>query len=175
MARGILLREEILMAIKKPAHVYVFKVALKGNKRIWRRIAIHSDQTFDDLHEAIYDAFDRDDEHLYSFYFLRPGLRGRHRLDGALEIGHPAAAEDDGPFSDGTIQNAAKTKIESLRLTVGKTFEYLFDYGDSWWHELKVENIDGVPDDQPYPRIVEKKGESPPQYPDLDDEEEYDE
>jgi len=36
------------------ATLYVFKVALAGQKSIWRRIAIPSDQTLDDLHEAIF-------------------------------------------------------------------------------------------------------------------------
>jgi hypothetical protein len=163
------------MGTAKATHVFIFKITLKGNKRIWRRIAIRGDQTFDDLHEAIYDAFDRYDEHLYSFYFLRPGVRGRDRLSGAFQIGHPAAAEYSGPFSDGTIRNAAKTKIESVKFSVKKAFEYLFDYGDSWWHELTVESIDGQPDGKPYPRILEKKGDSPPQYPDLDGDEDDEE
>lgn len=48
---------------------YVFKVALKGTKRIFRAIALRGDQTLEDLHEAIFAAFNRYDEHLYSFYF----------------------------------------------------------------------------------------------------------
>ena len=52
-----------------PESVYVFKVALSGSKRIWRRIAMRPAQTLDDLHEAIFTAFDRYDEHLYSFFF----------------------------------------------------------------------------------------------------------
>jgi len=49
--------------------VYVLKVALCGSKGIWRRIAMLPAQTLDDLHEAIFTAFDRYDEHLYSFFF----------------------------------------------------------------------------------------------------------
>jgi hypothetical protein len=161
------------MSTKSAARVFTFKVALKGAKRIWRRIAIRADQTLDDLHWAIYDAFDRDDEHLYSFYFLRPGVKGRNRLNGAIEYAHPMTAKDAGLFADddAIVRDASKTKIAALKLTKGKTFEYLFDYGDSWWHELTVEVTDGQPDAGKYPRILEKKGESPPQYPDLDDEE----
>jgi hypothetical protein len=82
-------------------------------------------------------------------------------------------AKDAGLFADddAIVRDASKTKIAALKLTKGKTFEYLFDYGDSWWHELTVEETDGRPDAGKYPRILEKKGESPPQYPDLDDEE----
>jgi hypothetical protein len=48
---------------------YCLKINLKGEKRIWRLIAMRGDQTLDDLHEAIFLAFDRFDPHLYSFSF----------------------------------------------------------------------------------------------------------
>ena len=48
-----------------PQTIFVLKVALAGRKGIWRKIALRGGQTLDDLHEAIFEAFDRDDEHLY--------------------------------------------------------------------------------------------------------------
>jgi hypothetical protein len=158
---------------KKP-RVYEFKVALKGTKETWRRIAILGNQTLDDLHEAIYEAFDRYDEHLYSFYFPPPGSRGRGRLRDALEYTHPYNAEESGSMWGESANNAAKTKIASLGLQKKQRFEYLFDFGDEWWHELTVEEVDGEPDEGEYPRIVEKHGTSPPQYPEVDDEEDPD-
>ena len=160
------------MGKKTTSSLFVFKVALKNAKGIWRRIAIGGDQTLDDLHEAIFDAFDREEEHLYSFYFPRPGARGRDRLDGAVEFTHPAAAKDAGFFSDDPVHNASEAKISTLKLTKSTTIEYLFDFGDNWEHILTVEEIDGDPDNKKYPRVLEKKGESPLQYPDLDDDDE---
>jgi hypothetical protein len=151
--------------------IFVVKVFLKGNKRIWRRIAIRGDQTLDDLHEAIYDAFDRDDEHLYSFYFLKSGERGRDRLKGAKEYTHPFNAKESKAMLGFQLPDASKVKIAALNLKPGSKFEYLFDFGDSWWHELTVESIDGESDDRSYPRVVEAKGKSPLQYPDMEDEE----
>ncbi len=124
------------------AKVYVFKVALKGAKRIWRRIALRSDQTLNDLHEAIFDAFDRYDEHLYSFYIPPLESQGRARLREATEYTHPYAAEEPGPFSDDPINNAAETTIDDLKLVKGQRFDYLFDFGDSWWHEITVEETE---------------------------------
>ncbi len=49
-------------------NVHVLKVALDGSRGTWRRIAILGDQSLDDLHRAIFLAFDRYDEHLYTFY-----------------------------------------------------------------------------------------------------------
>jgi hypothetical protein len=152
--------------------VYTFKVALKGRTSIWRRIEIRGNQTLDDLHEAIFRAFDREEEHLYSFYFAPPGSRGRARIRDATEYTHPYSLEGPSFFEDGGRHNAAKTRIDALKLRPGRKFEYLFDFGDSWWHEITVERTDGAAQPGRYPRIVESRGKSPPQYPDFDEDQE---
>jgi hypothetical protein len=152
-----------------PQAVFVFKAALTGHKGVWRRIALRGNQTLDDLHEAIYGAFDRDDEHLYSFYFPKPGAKGRSRLRDAPEYAHPYAAEDAGAF-DEAPSNAAKTKLASLGLMPKQVFMYLFDFGDEWWHKITVEQIDAEPENGEYPRVLETHGKSPPQYSDMDEE-----
>ena len=48
-------------------------------------------------------------------------------------------------------------------------FNYLFDYGDEWWHEITVDQVDASPEKGKYTRVVETRGKSPPQYPDLED------
>ncbi len=150
--------------------VFILKVALAGKKSIWRRIALRGNQTLDDLHEAIFDAFDRDDEHLYSFYFPKPGTKGRARLRDAIEYTCPFNSKDAGPFSDTPLPNAAEAALSSLGLKPGQVFLYLFDFGDEWWHEITVEQTDAPAAKGHYPRVVEKHGESPPQYPDMDEE-----
>jgi hypothetical protein len=158
------------MAKRVAPSVFVFKVALQRRKSIWRRIAVRNDQTLDDLHEVIFDAFDREEEHLYSFYFPPPGARGRDVLRDAAEYTHPFNAEEGDPFGD-RLLNAAKTKLRALGLEKGQCFLYLFDFGDSWWHEITVESIDGPVEEGGYPRIIERRGESPPQYPDFEEDE----
>jgi hypothetical protein len=153
----------------KAATVYTFKVALAGHKSIWRRIAVRGSQTLDHLHEAIFTAFNRYDEHLYSFYFPGPGQRGRAALRDAVEYTHPYAL--GGPFGDDERKDASKAKLEALGLRAGQQFRYLFDFGDSWWHDITVEKIDNAGKPGKYPRVIEKHGASPPQYPDVDEEE----
>jgi hypothetical protein len=143
---------------------FVFKVALKGAGGVWRRIAVHGDQTLHHLHAAIFQAFDREEEHLYSFYFPKPGARSRDRLRTAVEYTHPFNARQD-PFGE-RVPDASRTKLARLELQVGRTFDYLFDFGDGWWHEITVEGLDDA--GGRYPRILEQRGESPPQYPDPD-------
>lgn len=47
---------------------------------------------------------------------------------------------------------------------------YWFDFGDDWWHTVTLVSV--VPPDgkkRKYPYLVERKGESPPQYSDWDE------
>lgn len=150
---------------KNTGNVYVLRVALEHAKKLWRRIAIRGGQTLDNLHGTIYMAFDRDDEHLYSFYFptISATSRTRKVMQTAKEYAHPYSFEGP-PMFDEEPSNAAMTSIESLKLREKQKFYYLFDFGDSWWHEITVEQTNGVADEGKYPRIIEKKGDSPPQY-----------
>ncbi len=150
--------------------VFIVKVALAGQKSVWRRIALRGSQTLEVLHEAIFDAFDRDDEHLYSFYFPKPGAKGRARMRDAVEYACPFSCKDTGPFANPATHNAAETELSSLGLKPKQVFRYLFDFGDEWWHEIAVEQVDAPATKGTYPRVIEKHGKSPPQYPDMDEE-----
>jgi enterochelin esterase-like enzyme len=41
---------------------------------------------------------------------------------------------------------------------------YLFDFGDEWWHQIRVESITDSPSKKKSIKIVEKVGDSPSQY-----------
>lgn len=141
--------------------VFVFKVALKYQKRIWRTIAIRGDQSLADLHRTIFNAFDRDDPHLYSFYFSsKPESTSRSRLRGATCYGCPDSQ---------TEKRADRTRIDSLPLELKTRFEYLFDYGDEWWHEITLKGVKPLRGDVKYPHVIESRGDSPAQYPGDED------
>ena len=149
--------------------VVILKVALKGAKRIWRRIAIRTDQTLDDLHSAIFRAFDRYDEHLYSFYLSAAKGTSRRRLMDALSYSSPACFEGRHDLLETKQFNAAETRIGDLKLKCATTFEYLFDFGDEWWHSVQLLSIKQEEPKGKYPRIIERQGEAPPQYADDDE------
>lgn len=127
---------------------------LERNPVISRTIVIRGDQTLDDLHDIIFDAFDRFDPHMYEFQI---GGKGPNDTDA-----RKYAVRD--PDADG---DASKTTIDSLGLAVGDAFGYWFDFGDDWWHQVNVISIikDNIPEGR-YPEIIKEVGESPPQYED---------
>jgi hypothetical protein len=136
---------------------------LKQNPGICRTIAIRGDQTLEDLHHAIFAAFDREDEHMYEFQFGK----GPRDPEGPRYVLPMAAEEDWGPPVAGVV---TETTIDSLNLTTASRFGYWFDFGDDWMHQINVEAIaDEVPPGD-YPAVVKRVGESPPQYIDCEEE-----
>jgi len=153
--------------------VFVLKVALCGAKKIWRRIAVRGNQTLDDLHDSIFDAFDRDDPHMYSFFFPDKPTTSLRKIMDSPEVTCPFGAENPSPlaelFGEELPPSAAKARMDRLRLEPRQKFYYLFDFGDDWWHEITVEQTDAPREKGKYPRIIEKRSESPPQYPEYDE------
>ena len=150
-------------------YLYTLEVFLMGGpvakefagKVILRKIQIRSDQTLHDLHLAIFKAYDRWEHHMYEFN-VGKSPRDRSRLYvfsggfGPLE------------YSRGDPE---ETTLDSLGLKEGQHFGYTFDMGDNWQHELEVSAIEIGPLKGKYPKIMEKVGPSPPQYPDPEEEE----
>lgn len=146
---------------------YQFKVALMHDKKTYRNIAILGNQTLDDLHESIFDAFDRVDPHLYSFFLTRKKLSNKRKIYQAPEYTLTAAMEDFDMASSGDKFDAENKTIEALQLKEKEAIYYLFDFGDEWWHELTLIAIQEADPSGEYPTIVKKAGESPEQYPDY--------
>ena len=91
-----------------------------------------------------------------------------------MEYTSPHMYKFEGGFGKENQLNAAETKINTLKLKKGQVFYYLFDFGDEWWHEITVEETEAKAEKGKYPRVLEKKGHSPPQYIYDDEDEEYD-
>lgn len=135
------------------------------DKRIYRNIAIFGNQSLDDLHEAIFDAFDRYDPHLYSFFLTRKKMDNKRKIYHAPEYTPSMGMEDFEMLPAQEKYNAEKTTIEKLHLKEKETLYYLFDFGEEWWHELTLLSVQGGDTSEKYPKIVKKSGESPEQYP----------
>jgi Plasmid pRiA4b ORF-3-like protein len=136
--------------------VLIFDAALLDADAVSARVAVSEDQELTALHDAVQQAFDWDDGHLYSFW-----LDGEFWGDEDTEYTRPDSDAEPG-------QCTADVAIETLDLTDGAKIAYLFDFGDSW-HVSLVLRERADPDGGTYPRVLERTGTAPPQYPDYDD------
>lgn len=132
--------------------VYVFKVSLG---RIWRRIAIAGKASMDRLSDAILEAYEFDHDHLYKFSY-------KNRFGQSASIHHPYM--DEPPF-------APEVLIGDLPLRPGVAMTYVYDFGDYWEFDVRLERIDPVDRRMRTYRILEAHGESPEQYPSWDEDE----
>jgi hypothetical protein len=129
--------------------VYVCKVSL--GPRYWVRIALPAKALLEELHYAIQQAVDFDDDHLYYFGY-------RNRFGREVKIYHPYT--DEGPYSN-------EVSIGKLGLSPGTELKYLFDFGDCWHFKIVVESIDDADPKHSRPKILEHHGKAPRQYRDY--------
>jgi hypothetical protein len=106
------------------------KVSLQGAKPpIWRRLRLPAATTLAQLHQVIQVAFGWEDAHLHAF---EVGGRRYSRPD--FELWDEAADE-------------GKVRLQDLASHPGARLRYTYDFGDSWEHDLLVEDVlapDGV-------------------------------
>ncbi len=145
--------------------IYTFLVEL--SPEIWRRIAIKADSTLLEFHEAIFIAFDRYDQHMFSFFMPVadievPGLSSIIRE--SVEFTHPSCYQYS---PDGTqLYDCSNIRLSQLGLSPKKKWWYLFDFGDEWLHKITTLSVSDKPEQtRSYPAIIELYGESPNQYP----------
>ncbi len=145
-----------------PANLYVVSVFVMGgpisekfaNKQISRVIEIRGDQTLEQLHQAIFKAYDREEAHLYEFQF------GKHPYD----PNGPNYGIPDSPKKKNGYGDARTTKLDDLGLKPERVFGYWFDFGDDWFHQVQVDRIEEAIPTVTYPRVIKRVGKSPPQY-----------
>jgi hypothetical protein len=143
-------RENLTLPEEGPRDgTFVFRVSLG---KVWRLIAAPADATVEDLVRCILRSMKFDFDHLYDFTYR--DARGRQ-----AEVHHPYM--DEGPWGD-------QVSLGSLPLQPGQTSTLLYDFGDSWRFDVRLERID-PPGKLQGPRVLEKHGEPPEQYPDAED------
>jgi len=133
---------------RQSAYVLQFRIELLGtDPPIWRRIQVSSESTFWDLHVAIQDAMGWQDYHLHQFSLL--GTEDR--------IGTPL----DGEPSE--ILPAWELRVEGY-LAYGKPLAlYEYDFGDSWFHEIRFETSMRSDGRRKYPCCLAGARQCPPE------------
>ena len=158
-ARAVLRDAGLPLPMDNPGGVYELKVTLSWARGFHCVIAARSEDSLEELHWAIQDAFGWDADHLYSF-----------AMNGQLYDERYAFASPDEEERPALTSEAI---IGELGLTLNHSFLYYFDYGDSHEFEVKVVGIRTQSEPGQYPRVIARSGTPPDQYPDL--EEDYEE
>ncbi len=127
--------------------VFVFRLSL--GRGVWRRIALSHTHTLHDLLLAILRSIKFDYDHLYQFTY-------RDHVGRTIQACHPAC---DSGYSADAIE------LGTLPLQPGQSMELLYDFGDSWRFNVKLERIDPVGSVKQLPKVLESHGKAPEQYP----------
>ena len=164
------------------------------DEEVWRDIETDETHSLEELHEAIFEAFDRWDAHMYEFmtydedgiatrrYVMPqtysgepswPPMESEEIKQAISQVGATDASEEakerfrdlrSVPPEEG---NAADTTIADLDPEELNWLYYQFDFGDSWEHVIEI--TDSYERSLDNPTVVDEQGQAPPQYRDLDD------
>ncbi len=126
--------------------IYRMRIDLRGAKPpIWRRIEV-PDCTLAELHVAIQIAMGWTDSHLHEF-----------EIDGE---GYSCPSPFGGDEYMDTIDSTDVWLSEVIR-GKGTKFDYLYDFGGSWEHTIKVEAVEPSKPSVAYPRCLTGKRNGP--------------
>src|SRR5437867_3770994 len=133
---------------KAPADsIHQLRVTLRDvHPPVWRRIQVRSDITLAQLHRVLQEVMGWEDSHLHEF------------AAGGRCYGVPDTEE----FGD-KPESEARVRLGQVARRRGARLLYLYDFGDSWEHDIVVEDI--LPTDAAahYPVCLEGRRATPPE------------
>lgn len=120
---------------------------------IWRRIETNSDLPLDMFHQVIQVVFDWKDSHLHEFTPIGPGRR---------PIGEPILM----PYMIGEGEDGIAEETVRVGDVLSKpqdTLMYTYDFGDSWEHRIRLEEVGDVDPGLPIVTCTGGKRAAPPE------------
>ena len=127
--------------------IYRMRIDLRGiTPPIWRRIEV-PDCSLAELHVAIQAAMGWTGSHLHAFE-----INDEH-----YSVPSPFGGDEDMDTID-----ARNVSLSEVIRGKGAKFRYMYDFGDSWDHSVKVEAIEAADPKQSYPRCVKGNRNCPP-------------
>jgi hypothetical protein len=129
------------------------KVTLKWTEPpIWRRIQVEKNITFFVLHHIIQIAMGWEDYHLYEF-----------KIDN-YRIGEPNEELDGFGFRSNKLIDASTITLDRIITdTKKRRFEYEYDFGDGWIHQISIEKFLPRDNSKSYPICTDGKLNCPPE------------
>jgi hypothetical protein len=134
------------------SNTFQFKVVLDGldNPTVWRRVTVPSYYTFMHLHYVLQVVMGWTNSHLFQF-----SEKGFDSETVITEI-----YEELDPGDQQQIE-AKETPISQIFKKTGDKFVYIYDFGDSWEHNIILEKI--FPGESLMPELLNGKGACPPE------------
>jgi len=129
--------------------VYQMKVTLKGSKPpIWRRIQVGSWITLENLHCILQEVMGWENAHLHRF-----------------EMGKKTYGEPNPEYEDLGLEviDEATVRLGEVVKKSKDRFLYEYDFGDSWYHEVRVEKVLPREQQKKYPVCLAGKRACPPE------------
>ena len=127
--------------------IYELKISLSGIKpTIYRTIQFEENRTFFELHAAIQIAFGWENSHMHVFEIG----------DDRIGMSDFDEFEDDHTIEEKTI------RLFQTGLNEKDKFEYIYDFGDHWVHEIQVAKI-LEPKKTFYPKCIKGAMNRPPE------------
>ncbi len=132
--------------IPAPNSIYQLKVTLQdSHPAIWRRILVPDTFLLPHLHGVLQLAMGWTNSHLHWF-----------------RVGKQIYAEPSSDF-DFEVRDYRTVRLNQIAPAVKDRFVYLYDFGDSWEHDIVVEKILPIEKGAHYPRCLEGQRACPPE------------
>lgn len=126
-----------------------FRISLHGIKpTIWRQFTVPSTISFKKLHDVIQIVMGWENYHLFEFHY------------GPYEIGIP---DDEFFMTDEFHWDARYKKLSTATLNINDKFTYVYDFGDDWVHQLKIEKMEELTENNNRIQCISGKRASPPE------------
>jgi hypothetical protein len=130
--------------------IFQFHIALTDSKPlIWRRFQVYNGITFCELHYVIQAVMGWRNDHLYEFRFKKYTI---------------LMPETDTSPMDKSIQMYGNEVCLFEMLTrPGQKFNYIYDFGDDWKHDIVFEKRLPMDESQNYPLCIDGENACPPE------------
>jgi hypothetical protein len=128
--------------------IYLLHVSLREiSPRIWRRFEVPSETTLPQLHIALQIVMGWENYHLHEFR-----IAGRNYAEPDPEDHHFGR----------NVLDERRVRVGKL-LAAGSSFEYHYDFGDNWRHDILIESVLPVTPRKLYPVCLAGARSAPPE------------
>lgn len=132
-------------ATKKPK-VYEFTVTLKETAPVvWRKFLAHEFIELNELHMLIQMTMGWENTHLFSF-----------------EINGKSYSDSESAFEMANTIDSDGIELRDV-LKDSKKFEYIYDFGDDWLHQIEITNVLDDDSRMNYPVCIAGENACPPE------------